>query len=119
MVYVKLLKCSGLPRLFAVAVFPATFVPVTTQVGGVARYAHQMAGSLRNRSVTTGAHVVLVRFVRLHSAHFHRAIETIPHRWRRCARALALAFLGTTFGHARNAHATSAPMMMKALAITT
>ena len=94
-------------------------MPVAAKVRRVTRHAHQMARSLWNHAVAPRTHIVLVRFVRLHSPHFHRAVETVPHGWCGTRAALGLALLGPTFGHAKNAHATSAPMMMKALAITT
>lgn len=127
MVYVQLLKCSELPRQFAVAVFPAALVPMAAQVGRIAWYAHQMTGSLRNRAVAPRAHVGLVRFVRLHTAHLDRAIETVPHRWwltlsgavRCAARFRFRPPWNSLFAHAKKAHATSDAMITKALTITT
>ena len=61
------------------APLPAALVPVTAQVGGVARHAHNVAGALGNSAVAPGANVFLVRFVRLHAPHFDGPIQAVPH----------------------------------------
>ena len=87
------------------------------------RYAHQVADAYGNRAVTSRADVLLARFIRLNAPHFNGAVKTVPHRRRGSLRRrpalLALALSGSTFGHARKAHATSAVMMANALAMTT
>jgi len=103
------------------AAFPATFVPVTSEVWRFARHAHEVAHARRNRTMASGAHVVFMRFVGLHASNLDRAVETVPDRG--CARAasarLSLGFLGSPLGHAKKAHATNAVMTANALAMTT
>lgn len=110
---------SGCPS----ATFPATFVPVTPQVGRLTRNAHEMSNPNRDRPVAAGADVLLARFVGLHAAHLDGAIEPVPHRGRLAPHDLALRSAypppGRLGGHARKPHTTSAVMIVNALTMTT
>lgn len=54
-------------------------MPMTAQVGGVARHAHNVASALGNSAVAPWANIFFVRFVRLHAPHFDGPIQAVPH----------------------------------------
>lgn len=76
-------------------------MPMSTQVGSIARYAYVVSHSGRNVAITSGADVLLESLVGLHATYFNRPIEAVPQT------------------HPTNAHAVIAAMITRAEATIT
>ena len=76
--------------------FPTCVVPMAPQVGSVTRDAHVVPHARGNVSVASGAYVLLVGLVGLHSSHLDWPIQAVPQT------------------HPKNAHAVIAAMITRA-----
>lgn len=67
---------------------------MTTKVGRVSGHRDDVSRAAGNGAVASRADVLFERFIGLHSSHFHRTVQSVPH--------------ADSLGHPTNAHATSA-----------